>query len=271
VTRSNNEYGRVRGYVRLAGFVLRLLWVGLQFVLSQPRTLAERSLWRQSMCKLIARGMGLEIDVIGNIPASGMLVSNHLSYLDAVVLGSLTPAVFVAKAEVRRWPLIGWLTACGGTIYLKRESLRAAAEVNRKLSLAISEGLPVVLFPEGTTTGATEPLPFHPAMFEPVLRSDAAVWPAALSYTIDGSSEGVAEHVCYWGDMTFVPHVVGLMRIRNLRALVRVSGEPLAASSRAEAATMSHQAVATMLNAPAPGRLRVAATHPVAAQQLTLS
>jgi 1-acyl-sn-glycerol-3-phosphate acyltransferase len=265
VTRSHNEYGRIRGYVRLIGFVLRLLWVGLQFVLSQPRTLAERSLWRQRMCKLIAGGMGLEIDVIGCIPTSGMLVSNHLSYLDAVVLGALTPAVFVAKSEVRQWPLIGWLTACGGTIYLKRESTRAAAEVNRKLSLAISDGLPVVLFPEGTTTGATEPLPFHPAMFEPALRSGVPVWPAALSYTIDGSNKGVAERVCYWGDMTFMPHLVGLMRLRNLRASVSISNEPVPASSRAEAAAMSHQAVTSMLNASTAGRLHLVAIHSVAA------
>jgi 1-acyl-sn-glycerol-3-phosphate acyltransferase len=263
VTEQNKEYGRVHGYARLALFGLVLLWVGLKMLVQRPRTLADRSLWRQRMCLLIARCIGLEIDVIGRVPATGMVVSNHLSYLDAVVLGALWPAVFVAKAEVRTWPLVGWLTAKGGTIYLQRENVRAAAEVNRSLAVAIKEDLPVVVFPEGTTTGATDPLPFHPALFDPALRSDIPVWPTALAYTINGGSEGVAEDVCYWGDMTFMPHIVRLMRVPNLRAVVRVSDDPVFADTRAAAASMSHSVVASMLHEGLERPLHVAAARPV--------
>jgi 1-acyl-sn-glycerol-3-phosphate acyltransferase len=271
VTQNDSDYGKLHGYARLLWFVLGLLWAGLMMLLKRPQTLAERSLWRQNMCKLIARGMGLQIDVIGNVPATGMMVSNHLSYLDAVVLGSLAPSVFVAKAEVRQWPLVGWLTASGGTIYLQRENVRAAAEVNRRLGEALADNLPVVVFPEGTTTGATDPLPFHPALFEPAQRKQAPVWPAALTYTVGDSADRVAERVCYWGDMTFVPHVISLMRLRNLRAVVRVAEEPVRASTRNEAASLSHGIVETMLHEGFEIPSAVAAARPVATQQPTLA
>jgi 1-acyl-sn-glycerol-3-phosphate acyltransferase len=248
VKNNQSDYGAVHGYARLVAFVCALLWAGVEMLTQRPRTLAERSIWRQRMCWLIARVMGLEIELIGRVPVTGMVVSNHLSYLDAVVLGALVPAVFVAKAEVRQWPLAGWLTASGGTIYLKRENVRAAAEVNRRLTTAMAEDLPIVVFPEGTTTGATDPLPFHPALFEPALRSHAPVWPTALGYTVDGSAERVADDICYWGDMKFVPHLVRLMRLRRIRATVRISDEPVYAPNRNQAAIVSHAAVEAMLN-----------------------
>jgi 1-acyl-sn-glycerol-3-phosphate acyltransferase len=268
VTEGDNEYGHLRGYVRLVGFVLRLLWTGVRLLVLRPQTLMERGLWKQQMCLLIARGMGLTIDVTGRVPATGMIVSNHLSYLDAVVLGALTPAVFVAKQEVRSWPLVGWLTAGGGTIYLKRENVRAAVDVNRKLASAIEQNVPIVIFPEGTTTGATDPLPFHPALFEPAQRSGAAVWPASLVYTINSGSEGVAEKVCYWGDMTFMPHLLLLMRQRNLGATVCVADEPVFAPTRNELAVKSHTAVTEMFREGARVPLRVAARS-VEGQQAT--
>jgi len=244
---NDKTYGKVHGAFRLALFFAALLWVGLTMLVLRPKTVMARSLWKQRMCRLIARCMNLQIDVIGDVPAEGMIVSNHLSYLDAVVLGAITPAVFVAKSEVRKWPLVGWLTAKGGTIYLQRENVRAAAEVNRALTAVMNEKSPVVVFPEGTTTGATDPLPFHPALYEPAMRTKTAVWPAALVYTVNGRSEYVAERVCYWGDMTFVPHLVGLMRLRNIRAVVRIAERPVAASNRNDAAAMSHEVVQTML------------------------
>ena len=243
-----SEYGVLHGFLRLLAFAIALLWAGLMMLLRRPRTLRERSLWKQRMCLLIARCMGMEIDVIGRVPVSGMIVSNHLSYLDAVVFGALVPAVFVAKAEVRRWPLVGWLTASGGTIFLQRDNVRMVADVNRRLVTTMAQGTPTMIFPEGTTTGATDPLPFHPALFEPAVRGRLAVWPSALAYSIDGRSADVPERVCYWADMTFVPHLVKLMRQRNVRAVVRFADGPVMAASRTEAAALSQSAVTAMLH-----------------------
>ncbi len=268
---NNNEYGRLRGYARLIKFFLVLLWTGVLLLVVRPRTLAQRSFWRQRMCLRIAACMGMHIDVMGRVPATGMIVCNHLSYLDAVVLGAVWPAVFVAKSEVRKWPLVGWLTAGGGTVYLQRENVRAAVEVNRALASALQQQLPIVVFPEGTTTGATDPLPFHPALFDPALRSGASVWPAALAYTINGRSERVADRVCYWGDMTFLPHLVGLMRQRNIRAVLRVADAPVVAAARNQAAAMAHDAVQTMLHDGFDLPLRVAAERSIVAQQTTLA
>ena len=109
------------------------------------------------------------------MPSSGLLVSNHLSYLDIVVLSSIRPCVFVAKRDVARWPLFGWLAHAAGTIFVDRER-RFSTEFVNGIHEAIAAGLPVVLFPEGTSSDGSTVLPFKSALLESAvqLRSPVA-------------------------------------------------------------------------------------------------
>ncbi len=243
------EYSALRGWLRVAKLFVVLFVSWAHGLVMRPQSLEQRSRWRQFWCRRVVSALGFDLRVYGRLPSSGLVVSNHLSYMDVLVLGALLPAVFVSKAEVRRWPFIGPITARGGTIYLNRESVRAAAEVNRAIAKALAADLPVLIFPEGTTTGGDELLPFHAALFEPAQRSQAAIWPVAISYSHASGNEAVGR-IPYWGEDVFFAHLSRLMRLKNIRAQVRVAQEPVLAGNRTDAAAAGWSAVHNLLQHP---------------------
>ena len=121
--------------------------------LMQPekRRLA-RARWIQTTSKRLNRVFRLEIQISGITPETGLLVANHLSYLDVTVLGSLFPSRFTAKSEVKGWPIFGWLATMGGTIFLQRGLRMQASNSVEEISRSLNESVPLVLFPEGTST-----------------------------------------------------------------------------------------------------------------------
>ena len=110
---------------------------------------AIRALWLQRHSRRVLKIFKLEVRVSGPVPTRGLLVSNHLGYLDIFVLASLAPAVFVAKREIRSWPVIGWLTQMGGTLFVDRDRRVQVGQVNVEIQAALNRGALVVLFPEG--------------------------------------------------------------------------------------------------------------------------
>ncbi|MFO1475910.1 MAG: lysophospholipid acyltransferase family protein [Verrucomicrobiota bacterium] len=160
----------------------------------------------------------------GTPPSAGLLTSNHLSYLDILVLSSTHPMVFVAKSEVRGWPVMGRLARCAGTLFIRRDRKADVARVNAAFDDVIRDGVVVAVFPEGTSWNGEVILPFHSSMFQPVVDSGWKVTPASVGYTMTEGS--VSERVCYWGDMTFLPHFLRLLAQRGIHATVTF-GPPL--------------------------------------------
>lgn len=111
-----------------------------------------------------------------------MLVANHISWIDIFVLNAVLPAAFVAKEEVRHWPLIGWLAAKNDTVFLRRGSRGHAKIINGEIAAILASGKLVAVFPEGTTTDGTHLLHFHAALLQPALSAGRPVLPVALSY-----------------------------------------------------------------------------------------
>jgi len=142
------------------------------------------------------------------MPRSGLLVCNHLSYLDIIVLSSITPCVFVAKANVAAWPLFGWLTRAAGAIFVDRRRKLSAAAAIDEMRAAMAEGALVVLFPEGTSSDGSGILPFKSALLQPALDLGCNITAAAIDYSLSRGS--VADEICYWRDMTLVPHLLNL-------------------------------------------------------------
>ena len=145
----------------------------------------------------------------------------------------------VAKTEVRRWPLLGWLTAQAGTVYVERRGGPATYPgVNRAMGEAYRSGLPVVFFPEGTTTDGAYPeggvMPFRRGLFHSVLNEGAALRTAALRYSLEKDNGGatVEENVCWWGDMSLAPHLFRFVGLRGVRAEVRFGDEVHARADR---------------------------------------
>jgi 1-acyl-sn-glycerol-3-phosphate acyltransferase len=170
--------------------------------------------------------LGIEWSIQGQQPQNGAVISNHLSYLDILVFAAVQPFVMVAKSEVRRWPLIGWMTARAGTVFVVRGGSPATyPAVNRAMAEAYRSGLPVLFFPEGTTTDGSEVLPFRRGLFHSVLNEGAALRPAALSYALDEQDcergATVANDVCWWGDALLAPHLFQFAGMRGAKAKIR--------------------------------------------------
>ena len=236
--------------VRLLGmFVV----AGTELLVKRPATREQRADWLHRFCARAMRGLGIEIRVEGMFPARGAVISNHLSYLDIVVFATLHPCVFVSKEEIRRWPVVGWMTTMSGTVYVARGHGGSAMKARKEMQAALDAGLPVVFFPEGTTSNGSQLLKFHSGLLSQVIAGGAPVTAAYLSYSLaedNGSGVSVADDVCYWGDRNMLAHIFRFLALRGVRAEVRFAEEPIAFSSdglhRKMAAVEARSAVAAL-------------------------
>ena len=171
-----------------------------------PRLRAE---WTHRHAKRLCRILNCTVETTGQPPAAALYGSNHLGYLDIVTLGAATPVVFVSKAEVRNWPIMGTLASCGGTLFLDRERKGELRQVAQQFAPVIDSGIPVVIFLEGTSSGGDDVLPFRPSLLAPAVNEQWQVAPVGLDYEV--SSGRVADDVAYWRDDTFLPHFFKLL------------------------------------------------------------
>jgi 1-acyl-sn-glycerol-3-phosphate acyltransferase len=184
--------------------------------LTPKKRLRARAAWLHRWSRFACRVLGIHVTTRGSMPKAGLLVCNHLSYLDIVALSSINPCVFVAKRDVAAWPLFGWLARAAGTIFVDRENRFSSPAVVDRIREAISNGSVVVLFAEGTSSDGSTVLPFKSALLESVVQVRSPVTSAAISYALDHGS--VADEVCYWRDMTLVPHLLNLFFKREIRS-----------------------------------------------------
>jgi 1-acyl-sn-glycerol-3-phosphate acyltransferase len=216
----------------------------------------QGAIWIHRWCRRILRSLGIEYTVEGDIPGrvatshTGFeaVVCNHLSYIDILLMSATRPFVGVAKTEVRSWPLLGWLTAQAGTVYVERGADPSTyPAVNAAMAQAYRSGLPVLFFPEGTTTDGNEILPFRRGLFHSVLHDNVQVRTAALKYELssDEVEATVANDVCWWGDALLAPHLFRLMGLRGLRAAVRF-GEVVEGADRFVLSQNARIAVSTL-------------------------
>lgn len=192
--------------------------------------------------------LGIGITVSGPRPRTpALLASNHVSWLDIAVLGGLTHTDFLSKSEVRRWPVIGWLAARSGTLFIRRGK-NETSEINEQIAQRLRHGGLLTLFPEGRTTQGREVRPFFPRLFGAAIDTGTDVIPVTLRYHIDGEFDPLAPYI----DNQFILH--------NLRRLIRrdrtqvnvVFGQPIRPDghSRKEIAELAHDAVLSALLGP---------------------
>ena len=200
-----------------------------------------RARWLQRSSKRVLRVFRVETRCDGNIPTNGVLVCNHLSYLDVLVLAALAPSVFVAKSEVKRWPVFGWFARLAGTIFVHRNKPSQTTRSVNEIAAALHEDALVVLFPEGTSSGGETVLPFKSSLLEPATRHAHAVTAGVIGYQL--SDGDVVEEVCYWKDMTLLPHLINLLSKRAIRASVRFAVLREGRTNRKELARRLHAEV----------------------------
>ncbi len=190
--------------------------------------------------------------VVHGAPATDrplLMVSNHVSYLDIFLLGALIPGSFVAKAEVRKWPGIGFLALVARTVFVDRRPA-AAGKHRDRIAARLTEGEPLILFPEGTSSDGNRVLPFKSALFNVAESAVGAVpvtvQPIAVAYTrYGGLPMGYEQRPFYawYGDMELAPHLWEVMRRGAFTAEVEFM-EPVAADSFADRKALARHAEA---------------------------
>jgi 1-acyl-sn-glycerol-3-phosphate acyltransferase len=206
--------------------------------------LQARTAWLQRWSRFACRVVGIRIRTCGSMPSSGLLVSNHLTYLDVIVLSSIGRCVFVAKGDIAAWPLFGWLARAAGTIFVDRQRRLGSAAVVDLVRDAIAGGSLVVLFPEGTSSDGSTVLPFKSSLLESAVQLRCPVAAATIEYALDHGS--VADEVCYWGETTLLRHLLNVFFKREIRAKCSFSLPKIRAGNRKEIARALRNEVMSM-------------------------
>lgn len=207
----------------LALIVAHILWgilvAGLLFAWLPAR--ARDALVRfWSRILLLVLGIRLELHCDPRAAAIGqtrgaLLLSNHISWVDVFVIAAVTPARFVAKSEIARWPVLGRFAAAVGTVYVERGRRHAVARVNHTVAARLRAGQSIGIFPEGTTTDGTQLLRFHANLVQAALAAQASVIPLGLQYRQDGEPSTAAAFV---GDMSLVESIWRILLTPRLTA-----------------------------------------------------
>ncbi len=213
--------GWFRAVWRFIYFAISTLWSIAGFfvdlLLGKSRTQAgirQRRRWLNH----IPKRMGIRLRLEGT-PHTGpcLYVGNHISYIDPVIVLMHTDANVVAKAEVARWPLIGYGAYIVGTIFVKRDEKDSRLATAQTIRDALMRGISILVFPEGTTTAGPEPMPFRPRSFDAALEAGVPVQPIAIIYD--------CPEAAFIGEDTFLPHFFKLFRLKYIRG--RVAFGPL--------------------------------------------
>jgi lyso-ornithine lipid O-acyltransferase len=210
----------------IAGVFLNIM-LGFSGSLRRRVTAFGTMVWARIMCRIL----GIRVVRMGDISGENgtFSVCNHISYVDIIVIAAIRPAVFVARHDMKSWPLLGWLASLAGTVYLNRKSGEALLGVMTALEEIIAHGINVVIFPEGTTSDGKTVKKFKSSLFDLPARRNLAIQPISIRYTgIDETMAGQIsrDSIAWYGDMTLLPHLWTILGLNSIQVSVCI-GRPL--------------------------------------------
>ena len=224
------------------GWVIASGMVSLAWFLKSGRGEEEtdaRIAWMQWMSRRFLALLHCKVKIVGKVPESGLIACNHLGYVDILVIGSVCPAVFVAKSDVREWPIFGWLASRAGTIFVSRNAPAQVASQLSQMKQPLNEGRPVVLFPEGTSSDGSSVLPLRSSLFESVIATGSNITPTAIGYDMGGQGS-VGSEIAYWGDHVLLPHLINLLSKDSFTAQLAFGTSRSPMPDRKQEATFLH-------------------------------
>lgn len=218
----------------LAVFAVSLL----ELILKRPHSRPERAAWLSRFCRRAVAVAHLHVTVEGPPPSHGALISNHLNYTDILVHAAVQPSVFVSKIEVRKIPMIGWISMMAGTLYVERGAGGSSERAAEGMAKGFRDGLPVIFFPEGTTgSGEEKALPFRTGLLAQSILADQPVTAAFLHYDVseqDKQEGRSAMRDIHWGsNRPLAAHVLQQLAIRETYVRIRFASEPISFSEEA--------------------------------------
>lgn len=205
----------------------------------------RRQRWSQIFMKRLVNALPFRVRVVGEMPKQPMLwVSNHVSWTDIPVLGMLAPLSFLSKAEVRTWPIAGWLAHKAGTLFIRRGGGDSQL-LRRQISQHLQQQCPLLIFPEGTTTDGRSLRTFHGRLLASAIDSEVPLQPVAVRYLRDGKPDPIAPFI---GDDDLLSHLMRLFAQPCGEVQVQLL-EPIASKGeeRAALAFQAQQAVSRAL------------------------
>ena len=245
----------MRGNIRLAvrcvalaaatlGFYgMRLALLAFTFAFHKTDRRLTRSLFKH-WAGTCARIVGMRIEVEGPPPEPPFfLVTNHVSYLDGLTLGSQLGCLFIAKSEVASWPVLGFLARQANVIFIDRKKRSDTLRVNDHIEQALADGEGVIMFAESTTSRGTEVCPFKTALFEAVARSNFPVHCAAIHYDAPPGSPPASEWITWWTPISFGAHALRVLRQPGLNAKLSFGETPISGTDRKLLAEQTRAAV----------------------------
>ncbi|MCH8497134.1 MAG: 1-acyl-sn-glycerol-3-phosphate acyltransferase [Marinobacter sp.] len=233
---------RLRLVARLLAFLLAMVFSAVlasliklvELIRRQP---VDRSPWARLCFNLARRSLGIRVTQTG-VPAEApvMFVSNHVSWADIPVLGGIAPLRFLSKAEVGRWPGIGWLAKQAGTLFIQRGTGQSDQR-RRCLSGALQGGESVLVFPEATTSSGESVLPFHGKLLTAASEAGTAIQPISLCYLRDGQPCEIAPFI---GDDDFREHLTRMLSLPAVEVAV-IFHAPVHFPASTDPGTMARQ------------------------------
>ena len=227
----------------------------LQLIVKRPATRQQKAEWLHQFCLRAVRRMGLAVRQVGTFPERGVVISNHLGYLDVVAFAALHKCAFVGKSEIRKWPFLGWITAMGGTVYVQRGRGGSAGRAKSGMQEASDAGIPMVFFPEGTCSLGDTVLPFRSGLLGEAIAAGQPITAACLRYRLtqdNGPNRSLAD-VCFWDNTLLVKHIFRMLSMRGIEVELRFAQSPIAfsvgADQRKLAAQQAHAAVMELRDA----------------------
>ncbi|MDZ7680215.1 MAG: lysophospholipid acyltransferase family protein [Fodinibius sp.] len=194
---------------------------------------------------LTALIIGMQITKKGEPPKPPFfLVANHLSYLDVVPLWRYLDGTFVAKSEIKSWPFFGWATQTLGVLFIDRAHKQDAYRMNNRIAETISNEQGVIIFPEGTSTSGKQVLPFNAPLLAYPARNTMPVHFATVRYRSRYDRWPAHKHICWWGDMPFLPHFWELLKMPRFEVTISFGDYAVSESDRKQLAANLHHSVA---------------------------
>ncbi len=230
-----------RAVLRLAALLVTLLMgVGLLPVFGLVPVSRRNALIR-GWSRAVVRAAGVRVRITGTAAPTGglLLVANHISWLDIPLLAAVRPARMLAKAEIRRWPVAGGLTACSGAFFIERDRLRALPDTVARIAGALRSGAAVVAFPEGSTWCGRAQGRFRRAVFQAALDAGVPVQPVRLHYRFDGGPASTAP--AFVGEDSLLASLWRVVTARRLVAEVEVR-RPIPADAHPDRRALAHAA-----------------------------
>ncbi len=203
----------------LVRFPLILLWL-ISSLLSVATIYAwvsppVRSRMNRAWSRILMKICGIRVRVTGEPRLRGAVlwVANHVSWIDIYVLAGVRGILFIAKSEIRKWPVLGWLVARVGTVFLQRGQRNSLKQVAEQMAERFGRVEALGLFAEGTTSTGMDVLPFHTSLFDPAMRAAADIQPVALCFKYQGRRSDFAAFV---GEETLLRNLWTLMKAKGV-------------------------------------------------------